>query len=218
MKKQITQTQRIGAVYGKRAAQVVAVGVAVALLTGCGNGAGGGSLNRDLLQLVKAEYEGQPQGCMHLVGIESVRRFPVQATGFRTDTRESFSALIANGLVDMAESRGADVYTLTPAGEAFFHEGTGLCIAELSVERLVNVSAPYEERGRTYATATAEMSASAPEFALEDRFLHFLRGHIAGSTEIRNMLTAQRAGEPYRQEFTFIRQDDGWAIDDGWGR
>lgn len=217
MKEQITMTKRIWTVRGKNAAQVAAVCMAVALLTGCGNGAGGGSLNRDLLQLVKAEYEGQPQGCMNLIGIESVRRFPVESTGFRTNTREAFSVLIANRLVDMAETRRADVYTLTPAGEAFFHEGTGLCIAEVSVDRLVNVSAPYEERGRTYATATAEMSVSVPDFALEDRFFHFVRGHIS-APEIQRQLAAMRAGEPYRQDFTFIRQDDGWALDDGWGR
>ena len=80
------------------------------------------------------------------------------------------------------------------------------------------MKAPITKRTPAGVHETAEMSVSAPEFALEDRFLHFLRGHIAGSSEIRNMLAAKRAGEPYRQEFTFVRQDDGWAISDGWGR
>jgi hypothetical protein len=205
-------TKRIRIVRGKGAATAASACLAVVLLTGCGQGAGGGSLERDLMQLVKAEYEGTPQGCMHMVAIESVRRFPVQSTGFRSDTRQDFGVLIANGLVEMQETRPADIYTLTPAGESFFHEGTGLCFAELSVERLVNVSAPFEERGRTYVTATAEMSVSVPGFALEDRFFQFVRGSLAGF-QMRDLLAAKRAGEPYRQEFTFIKQDDGWAIE-----
>lgn len=193
----------------KRVVRVGVVGVLSVLLSACG----GGSVERNLLNVVKAEYEGKPNGCMMSVSIIDVRRFPVRNFGFRNRVNQDFAVLVSNGLIDVSQVRQGnsvgEEFRLTPAGERYFQAGQGLCFADLAVNRLVNVSAPFEERGRTHMTATAEIAVSVPDFALQDRFIQFVRGHGNGFFD---MLTAARAGQPYRVDLTFVSTDDGWQI------
>ena len=96
---------------------------------------------------------------------------------------------------------------LTEAREAYYHEGAGLCFAELSVDRLANVSRPSEKRGRTYAAA---MSASLPGFALDDGFDNFVRA--VGAIQLGDSLKSANASELYSRQHTFIRNDDGCSV------
>lgn len=199
----------------------VAVGAAflavIVGLSGCG---GNGTPDRQALEeAVRTGYAERPRGCFDQVYLQWVNRFPIERpSGLGSnEVAPIFDALLGLGVLE--ERRNGEIrYHLTDTGERYHREGIGLCFVALEVVRLHDISSPFELQGRKVITAVAESRTELAGFADSPHFetlLQASREHWArsvGSPRLDELVAHHEQGQPFTEEITFVRQDDGWSV------